>query len=63
MRILKYKKISSGKYQITLDDNRELSNEEVVKLDREYIESWNIGLDFKILLKTFLVVFKRDGSK
>ncbi len=37
--------------------------EEVVKLDREYIESWNIGLDFKILLKTFLVVFKRDGSK
>ena len=37
--------------------------EEVVKLDREYIENWNIGLDFKILLKTFLVVFKRDGSK
>lgn len=37
--------------------------EEVVKLDREYIENWNLGLDFKILLKTFLVVFKRDGSK
>ena len=37
--------------------------EEVVKLDREYIENWNIGLDIKILLKTFLVVFKRDGSK
>lgn len=37
--------------------------EEVVKLDREYIENWNIGLDFIILLKTFLVVFKRDGSK
>lgn len=36
--------------------------EEVVKLDREYIENWNIGLDFKILLKTFLVVFKKDGS-
>lgn len=37
--------------------------EEVVKLDREYIENWNIGLDFKILLKTFLVVFKKEGSK
>lgn len=36
--------------------------EEVVKLDREYIENWNIGLDFKILLKTFLVVFKKEGS-
>lgn len=36
--------------------------EEVVKLDREYIENWNIGLDFKIILKTFLVVFKKEGS-
>ena len=36
--------------------------EKVVKLDKEYIENWNIGLDIKILLKTVLVVFKRDGS-
>ncbi len=36
--------------------------EEVVRLDKEYIENFNIGLDMKILLKTILVVFKRDGS-
>lgn len=36
--------------------------EEVVRLDREYITNWNIGLDIKILLKTISVVFKKDGS-
>mgnify|MGYP004476613837 CR=1 FL=1 len=36
--------------------------EKVVKLDREYINNWNIGLDIKILLKTVLVVFRKDGS-
>ena len=36
--------------------------EEVVRLDKEYISNWNIGLDIKILLKTVLVVFKKDGS-
>lgn len=36
--------------------------EEVVRLDREYIENWSIELDIKILLKTILVVFKREGS-
>ena len=36
--------------------------EEVVRLDKEYINNWNIGLDIKILLKTFLAVLKKDGS-
>lgn len=36
--------------------------EEVVNLDKEYISNWNIGLDIKILLKTVLVVLKRDGA-
>lgn len=36
--------------------------EEVVRLDKEYIENWNIGLDIKILLKTVLVVFDGTGS-
>lgn len=36
--------------------------EEVVRLDKEYIENWNIGLDLKIMLKTMLVVLKKDGS-
>ena len=35
--------------------------EEVVRLDKEYITNWNIGLDIKILFKTILVVFKKDG--
>ena len=36
--------------------------EEVVRLGKEYITNWNIGLDIKILFKTVLVVFKKDGS-
>ena len=36
--------------------------EEVVRLDKEYIENWNVGLDMKILLKTVMVVLKKDGS-
>ncbi|MCI5700625.1 MAG: sugar transferase [Lachnospiraceae bacterium] len=36
--------------------------EEVVKLDRKYIQNWNIGQDIKILLKTVRVVLKKDGS-
>ena len=37
--------------------------EEVVRLDTEYINDWNLGLDFKILLKTIAVVFKGEGAK
>ncbi len=36
--------------------------EEVVKLDTQYINQWNIGLDFKILFKTIAVVLKKEGS-
>ena len=36
--------------------------EEVVRLDKEYITNWNIGLDIKILLKTVMVVLRKDGS-
>ena len=36
--------------------------EEVVRLDKEYITNWNIGLDIKILFKTVMVVLKKDGS-
>ncbi|MDO4200324.1 MAG: sugar transferase [Clostridia bacterium] len=39
-----------------------LDFEEVVQLDTEYINNWNIGLDLKILLKTIMVVIKKDGS-
>ena len=36
--------------------------EEVVNLDREYINQWSLGLDMKILVKTVMVVFKKEGS-
>lgn len=37
--------------------------EEVVKLDTKYITEWDFKLDIKILLKTIIIVLKRDGSK
>ena len=37
--------------------------EEVVKLDTQYITNWSIALDIKLLLKTILVVLKKEGSR
>ena len=37
--------------------------DEIVKLDNEYIQNWTVGLDIKIMLKTFVAVFKRQGSR
>lgn len=36
--------------------------EEVVRLDTEYISNWSFALDIKILCKTVMVVFRKDGS-
>ena len=36
--------------------------EEIVKLDNEYIQNWTLGMDIKIMLKTFAAVFMRRGS-
>ncbi|MEC4273886.1 sugar transferase [Adlercreutzia sp. R25] len=36
--------------------------EEVVRLDREYINNWSIRLDLKILAKTVVVVLNQEGS-
>lgn len=36
--------------------------EEVVKLDTKYISEWNMGLDLRILWKTFFSVLKQEGS-
>ncbi|MBR4623622.1 MAG: sugar transferase [Clostridia bacterium] len=46
----------SGRSEITDFD-------EVVKLDREYIENWSLWLDLKILLKTVWVVIARKGAE
>ena len=37
--------------------------EEVVKLDRAYLDGWSLLKDLKILFATIFVVFKRTGAK
>ncbi len=37
--------------------------EEIVRLDREYIENWSLALDLRILLKTVVVVLTRQGAE
>lgn len=36
--------------------------EDVVELDRKYIAGWSLGLDVKLILRTILVVFCREGA-
>ncbi|CUN18217.1 sugar transferase [Eubacterium ramulus] len=36
--------------------------EEIVRLDAYYIENWSLKLDLKIILKTFKVVFAKEGA-
>jgi lipopolysaccharide/colanic/teichoic acid biosynthesis glycosyltransferase len=36
--------------------------EEVVRLDRQYIEQWSIWLDLSILLRTLPAVMRRSGA-
>ena len=52
----------TGMWQVSGRSNI-LDFEEVVALDRTYINEWSFVLDFKILLKTVSVVLKREGSK
>ncbi len=37
--------------------------DEVVKLDLEYIDNWSLRVDFKIILKTILVVLRGSGAR
>lgn len=39
-----------------------LDFEEVVRLDTEYIENWNLELDIRIILKTILKIWKDDEA-
>ena len=36
--------------------------DEVVRLDRDYIENWSFGKDLRILVKTVVAVLKKDGA-
>ena len=46
---------TSGRSEIT-------DFEEVVALDKEYIDNWSMWLDIKILFKTVIQVFMRKGA-
>ena len=45
----------SGRSNIT-------SFDEVVELDVDYIDSWSIWMDFKIMFKTVAVLFEHEGA-
>jgi lipopolysaccharide/colanic/teichoic acid biosynthesis glycosyltransferase len=38
-----------------------LKLEQQIAYDSEYINNWSIAMDLSIILKTFLIVFKRNG--
>jgi hypothetical protein len=42
--------------------NEVLDFEEIVRMDLDYIDHWNLGLDIKILLQAILGVFKTTGK-
>lgn len=46
---------TSGRSEIT-------NFEEVVALDKEYIDNWSLWLDIKLIFKTILQVFRRKGA-
>ncbi len=61
-RRLSFKSGITGLWQVSGRSN--ITNfDEVVRLDVEYIDNWSIWSDIKILLKTIVVVFKKEGSK
>lgn len=61
-RRLSFKPGITGLWQVSGRSNI-TDFDEVVKLDVEYIDNWSIWSDIKILLKTIVVVFKKEGSK
>ena len=51
----------TGLWQV--NGRSEIKNfEEVVKMDLEYIDNWKISLDFKIILKTIVILFSHKGA-
>lgn len=51
----------TGLWQVS-GRNRIVDFDEVVRLDLSYIDSWSLWVDLKILLRTLLVVFRKEGS-
>ena len=50
----------TGLWQIS--GRSDLGFEDMVKLDRYYLDNWSVLLDLQILLKTVLVVLRRKGA-
>lgn len=51
----------TGMWQVS-GRNRITDFEDVIRLDMEYIETWSIELDIKIILKTIVELFKGGGE-
>ena len=37
--------------------------EDVIELDMQYINNWDIGMDIKLLLKTVAIIFTGKGAE
>jgi len=59
-RILNVKPGITGLWQVS--GRNRTSFDEMVRLDIKYAENWTLKMDFKIILKTILVVFSADGE-
>lgn len=59
-KVLNIKPGMTGLAQIS--GSSDLSFEEEIKLDTYYLENWSPWLDIKILIKTFLIIFKDKSA-
>jgi exopolysaccharide biosynthesis polyprenyl glycosylphosphotransferase len=59
-RIVEVKPGITGLWQVT--GRSKTSFDDMVRLDLRYAKRWSLSLDFKILLRTFRVVFSGDGA-
>jgi lipopolysaccharide/colanic/teichoic acid biosynthesis glycosyltransferase len=50
----------TGLWQVSGRSN--LSWEETVRLDLQYVENWSLGLDITVLARTFAVVIRGSGA-
>jgi lipopolysaccharide/colanic/teichoic acid biosynthesis glycosyltransferase len=57
---LKGKPGITGLWQVS--GRSDLTFEQMVDLDRYYLEHWSLGLDLSIMLRTVLAVVRREGA-
>ena len=59
-RILEVKPGVSGLWQVAAGPNTTFND--MVRLDLQYMCSWSLMLDLKIMIKTVMVVLRRRGA-